>query len=190
MSTKLSVFIATSLDGYIARHDGSIDWLELANATVPAGEDCGYADFMQTVDAIVMGRATFEKVLCFPDWPYSNTPVYVLSTTISRLPAGMPSSVRLLNATPDDVVKITAEAGRQHLYIDGGQTIQAFLRAGLITDLTITVIPVLIGSGIKLFGELDGDINVNLLSSRSWPFGFVQSHYAVRTEASSDVEMP
>jgi dihydrofolate reductase len=190
MSTKLSVFIATSLDGYIARHDGSIDWLERANATVPAGEDCGYADFMQTVDAIVMGRATFEKVLCFPDWPYSNTPVYVLSSTISRLPAGMPSSVRLLNATPDDVVKITAEAGRQHLYIDGGQTIQSFLRAELITDLTITVIPALIGSGIKLFGELDGDINVNLLSSRSWPFGFVQSHYAVRTEASSDVEMP
>lgn len=189
MSTKLSVFIAISLDGYIARHDGSLDWLERANATVPAEEDCGYADFMQTVDAIVMGRATFEKVLSFPDWPYGSMPVYVLSSTISRLPIGVPSSVHLLNATLLDVVKITAEAGHRHLYIDGGQTIQAFLRAGLITDLMITVIPVLIGSGIELFGELDGDLNVSLLSSHSWPFGYVQSHYTVSTAASSGVEV-
>jgi len=179
MSTKCSVFIATSLDGFIARSDGSIDWLELANTSVPAGEDCGYADFMQTVDAIVMGRSTFEKVLSFPDWPYGSKPVYVLSTTIRRLPAGVPGLVHLLNATPDDVVRRTAEAGHRHLYIDGGRTIQGFLRAGLITELTITVIPILLGSGLRLFGDLPAEANLRLLSSKAFSFGFVQSHYAV-----------
>lgn len=183
MSTKLSVFIAISLDGCIARNDGAIDWLERANATVPAGEDCGYADFMKTVDAIVMGRATFEKVLSFPDWPYGSKSVYVLSTTISSLPAGVPNSVHLLNATPDDVVRQTAEAGHHHLYIDGGRTIQGFLRAGLITEMTVTVIPILLGSGIKLFGELPAENDLRLLSSQAFPFGFVQSHYAVLKEA-------
>ncbi|MBW4529921.1 MAG: dihydrofolate reductase family protein [Aphanothece saxicola GSE-SYN-MK-01-06B] len=183
MSTKCSVFIATSLDGCIARSDGSIDWLERANASVPAGEDCGYADFMQTVDAIVMGRATFEKVLTFPDWPYGSLPVYVLSTTISRLPAGVPDSVQVLHATPHDVVGRTAQAGHHHLYIDGGRTIQAFLRAGLITELTITLIPLLLGSGIKLFGDLPADTDLRLLSSKAFPFGFVQSSYGVFQEA-------
>ncbi len=179
MSTTCSVFIATSLDGCIARSDGSIDWLERANATVPAGEDCGYADFLQTVDAIVMGRATFEKVLSFPDWPYGSLPVHVLSTTIRSLPPGVPNSVQVLHATPHEVVERTAAAGHHHLYIDGGRTIQGFLRAGLITDLTITVIPMLLGSGIRLFGDLPADTDLRLVSSKAFPFGFVQSHYAV-----------
>ena len=183
MSTKLSVFIATSLDGCIARTDGAIDWLERANATVPAGEDCGYAVFMRTVDAIVMGRATFEKVLSFPEWPYGSKPVYVLSTSIKTLPAAVPKTVHLLNATPNDVVRKAAAAGQSHLYIDGGRTIQAFLGAGLITEFTITVVPVLLGSGIKLFGELQADNDLRLLSSKAFPFGFVQSHYSVLREA-------
>ncbi len=177
--SRRSVFIATSLDGCIARHDGAIDWLEAANAAVPAGEDCGYADFMTSVDAIVMGRGTFEKVLSFPEWPYGSTPVYVLSTSITTLPAGVPNSVHLLNAAPMDVLRRAAEAGHHHLYIDGGRTIQAFLSAGLITDLVITVVPVLLGSGIRLFGDLPADIDLRLLSSKPYPFGFVQSHYAV-----------
>jgi dihydrofolate reductase len=183
MSTKLSVFIATSLDCCIARNNGAIDWLERANENVPAGEDCGYAVFMQTVDAIVMGRSTFEKVLSFPEWPYGSKSVYVLSTSIKTLPAEVPKTVQLLNATPNDVVWKAAAAGHRHLYIDGGRTIQAFLRAGLITELTVTVIPILLGSGIKLFGELQADTDLRLLSSKSFPFGFVQSHYAVRKEA-------
>jgi dihydrofolate reductase/adenylate kinase family enzyme len=182
-STRCSVFIATSLDGCIARSDGSIDWLERANASAPAGEDCGYADFMQTVDALVMGRATFEKVLSFPDWPYGGLPVYVLSSTISSLPAGVPDSVHLLSATPHGVVERTAAAGHRHLYIDGGRNIQGFLRAGLITELTITVIPMVLGSGLRLFGELPTDTELRLLSSKAFPFGFVQSHYAVCQKA-------
>ena len=179
LSTKCSVFIATSLDGCIARSDGSIDWLERANATVPAGEECGYADFIRTVDAIVMGRATFEKVLSFPDRPFGSLSIYVLSSTITSLPAGVPNSVHLFDATPHDVVERTAQAGHRHLYIDGGRTIQAFLRAGLISELTITVIPVMLGSGLRLFGELPADAALCLLSSKAFPFGFVQSHYAV-----------
>ena len=181
MSTKCSVFIATSLDGCIARSDGSIDWLERANATVPAGEECGYADFIQTVDAIVMGRATFEKVLSFSDRPLGSLPIYVLSSTTS-LPAGVPNSVHLFDATPHDVVERTAQAGHRYLYIDGGRTIQAFLRAGLISELTITVIPVLLGSGLKLFGDRQAHTDLRLLSSKAFPFGFVQSHYAVCQE--------
>ena len=183
-STRCSVFIATSLDGCIARSDGSIDWLERANAAVPAGEDCGYADFIQTVDAIVMGRATFDKVLSFPEWPYGSLPVYVLSTTLRSRPAGVPDSVQVLSASPHEVVDRAAAAGHHHLYIDGGRTIQGFLKAGLITELTITLIPLLLGSGIKLFGDLPADTNLRLLSSRAFPFGFVQCHYALCQEAS------
>jgi dihydrofolate reductase len=179
MSTTCSVFIATSLDGYIARSDGSIDWLERADAAVPGGEDCGYADFMQTVDAIVMGRATFDKVLSFPDWPYGSLPVYVLSTTLRCRPAGVPDTVHVLSATPHDVVECAAEAGHRHLYIDGGRTIQGFLRAGLINELTITVTPILLGSGLRLFGDLPAERDLRLLSSKAFTFGFVQSHYAV-----------
>jgi dihydrofolate reductase len=128
-------------------------------------------------------HTTFEKVLSFPDWTYGSMPVYVLSTTIRRLPTGVPNSVHLLHATPEDVVRRTAEAGHRHLHIDGGRTIQAFLRAGLITELTITVIPILIGSGIKLFGDLQADTDLRLLSSKAFPFGFIQSHYAGRKMA-------
>jgi dihydrofolate reductase/adenylate kinase family enzyme len=181
-STRCSVFIATSLDGCIARSNGSIDWLEHANATVPAGEDCGYADFLRTVDAIVMGRATFDKVLSFPEWPYGSLPVYVLSTTLSGPPSGVPDAVQVLSATPHEVVERTEEAGHRHLYIDGGRTIQGFLKAGLITELTITVIPILLGSGLRLFGDGQADTNLRLLSSKAYPFGFVQSHYAVCPE--------
>ena len=183
MSSKLSVFIATSLDGFIARAGGEIDWLERANATVPSGEDCGYSQFMTTIDALVLGRASFEKVCGFPEWPYGQLPVYVLSSTLRQLPAGTPASVVLLNAEPTEVVRIIANAGHLNLYIDGGKTIQAFLSRRLISEITVTVIPVLLGSGLRLFGDLAADVSLRLLSARSYPFGFVQSHYAVASEA-------
>ena len=103
MAVHCSVFIATSLDGFIAREDGGLDWLDQANAGVPPGEDCGYSEFMASVDALVMGRHTFEKVLGFPEWPYADKPVWVLSRTLQTLPTGLPPSVRLLNATPAEV---------------------------------------------------------------------------------------
>lgn len=181
MSARCSVFIATSLDGFIARTDGSIDWLDRANATIPPGEDCGYAKFIQTMDALVMGRGTFEKVLTFPEWPYGAMPVYVLSHSIEQLPAGLPESVQLSRESPAEVVRRASAAGHQHLYVDGGKVIQSFLAAGLITELTLTVIPVLLGSGLRLFGDLEADIALNVIASKVYPFGFVQSHYAVVT---------
>jgi dihydrofolate reductase len=181
MTLRCSVFIATSLDGFLARPDGDIDWLEKANGSVPPGEDCGYAEFMSSVDAIVMGRNTFEKVLSFPDWPYADTPVWVVSRTLTQLAAHLPASVRLIAQTPREVVAQARELGYTRLYIDGGRLIQSFLREGLITDLTITTIPVLIGQGRALFGEADADIPLKLVSSHAYPFGFVQSVYELRS---------
>lgn len=176
---RCAVFIATSLDGFIARSDGDLDWLDRANALVPPGEDCGYGAFMATVDALIMGRATFEKVLGFGGWPYGGTPVSVLSRTLRQLPEGAPDNVELLRASPAEVVEMARDRGHGSLYIDGGKTIRSFLRAGLITDLTVTTIPILLGSGIPLFGELEGDMALRHVATRAFPFGFVQSQYVV-----------
>ena len=176
---RCSVFIATSLDGFIAREDGAIDWLERANGSVPAGEDCGYAAFMATVDALVMGRHTFETVRAFPEWPYGETPVWVVSRSLERLPTGVPATVRLVAEDPQGVIRIAEQEGCARLYVDGGRLIQSFLHEGLITDLTITTIPVLIGRGRPLFGVLPGDVPLRLVSSRAFEFGFVQSVYEV-----------
>jgi dihydrofolate reductase len=179
MTPLCKVFIATSLDGYIAREDGSIDWLDEANRLVPPGEDCGYSAFIASVDAIVMGRGTFDTVSAMADWPYGATPVYVLSRSLSELPSGTPQSVHLVRGGPEDALVLAAARGHGSLYIDGGRTIQAFLAAGLISEMTITVIPILLGSGRSLFGPLAADIELQLVSSRAYSFGFVQSHYRV-----------
>jgi dihydrofolate reductase len=176
---KCSVFIATSLDGFIARSDGRIDWLDEANRLIPPGEDCGFASFFASVDALVMGRATFETLLKFPEWPYESKPLYVLSNTLTTLPPGTPGTVRLLAPNPEEVVRFCATQGHKHLYIDGGRTIQGFLSAGLIDELTITVIPVLLGEGIPLFTKLHADVHLRHISTQAYPFGFVQNRYAV-----------
>ena len=181
MEVRCSVFIATSLDGFIARDNGSIDWLEKANATVPKGEDCGYGEFFSTVDALVMGRNTFEQALSFPQWPYGVKPIYVLSHTMRVLPASAPASVHLVTEQPPALLRALAEQGIHHVYVDGGQTIQTFLVAGLINELTVTTVPLLLGSGKPLFGNLPRDISLQLLSSKSYPFGFVQSKYRIES---------
>ncbi|QDF98414.1 deaminase [Azoarcus sp. DD4] len=180
MTLTASVFIATSLDGYISRADGAIDWLEAANAVVPPGEDCGYAAFMDTVDVLVMGRNTFELVLGFPEWPYGDKRLIVLTSRPLALPATLPSTVSVSNETPAALTARLAGEGVRRIYVDGGITIQRFLAAGLIADLTVTTIPVLLGSGRRLFGALDADVALELVASRAYPFGFVQSTYRVR----------
>ena len=176
---KSSVFIATSLDGFIAREDHSIDWLDAANAKVPAGEDCGYASFMESVDVLVMGRNTFEKVLNFSPWPYEDKPVIVLSSRDLEIPAHLNKYVEHSSESPQDLHKRLAEKGLNRLYIDGGITIQHFLNAGLIDDITITVIPIIIGTGKTLFGNLVNDIKLRLNSTTSYDFGFTQLSYQV-----------
>jgi len=176
---KCSVFIATSLDGFISREDGSIDWLNEAGDRSPEGEDYGYAHFMVDIDALVMGRSTFEQVLTFGEWPYGSKPVVVLSSSPKNLPAYLPPTVSSSAEEPLRLVQRLSSARFHHLYIDGGQTIQGFLAAGLINEITITVIPVLLGSGRSLFGTLASDVQLDLICSRAFKSGFVQSHYRV-----------
>ncbi len=179
MSTTCSVFCGVSLDGFIARPDGSLDFLE-GDGTAPMG-DHSYEAFVAGIDAIVMGRNTFEVVLGFEQWPYAKK-VFVLSSgkvDLARVKE-RGADVELLNATPEEVVRQLAARGYEHLYIDGGGNVQRFLRAGLIDRLIVTQVPVLIGKGIPLFGALEEDIPLKLLASRSFPGGLVQSEYARR----------
>jgi len=170
---KASVFIATSLDGFIARANGDIDWLPPGG-----GEEHGYDAFMATVDALVIGRKTYETVLTFDTWPYGKKPVYVLST--HELAPALPGAVvERLSGAPTEIVAQLAGRGVGHVYVDGGITIQGFLQAGLIQRLIITRIPVLLGAGIPLFGALDRDLALRHVGTRQYASGLVQSEYAV-----------
>lgn len=179
MSLITSVFIATSLDGFIAREDGSLDWLDAANETVPEGEDCGYVSFMNSVDALVMGRNTYEKVLSFGLWPYENKPVIVLSSRNLEIPENLKTTVEHSSESPEILCDRLSKKGFNRLYIDGGITIQRFLNYGLINDLTITVIPVIIGTGKSLFGKFENDIKLKHTLTKAYDFGFLQSTYQV-----------
>ncbi len=146
------VYIATSLDGYIAGAGGEIDWLnEIPN---PSDSDYGFSDFMARVDAIVMGRNTFETVVSFGIWPYER-PVFVLSTSLYKLPDGYEDKASIVNADAAELVRDLNARGYEHLYIDGGLTIQSFLQQDLIDEMIITRIPILLGDGIPLFGKMD-----------------------------------
>lgn len=184
MLARCTAFIATSLDGYIARPDGSIDWLTEANALVPAGEDCGYGAYMAGIDAIVMGRHTFEQVLTFPEWPYGGSHVYVLSRFLAALPVEAPATTSLHACPPRELAAIAWGRGHRNLYIDGGLTIQSFLAAGLLAEITITVLPVLLGAGRPLFasGAFD-QAWLKHVSTHAYPFGFVQSRYLIPANA-------
>jgi dihydrofolate reductase len=146
------VYIATSLDGFIADKHNNIDWLhDIPN---PEGSDLGFSEFMSRIDALVMGRNTLEIVLSFDiDWPYDK-PVFVLSNTLNSVPSKLEGKVFLINGELQDVVKKLAIKGYHNLYIDGGKTIQNFLKEDLIDEMIITTIPTLLGGGIPLFGEL------------------------------------
>ena len=181
MTAKCSVFIATSLDGFIARLNGSIDWLMKANTLVPAGEDGGYKSFISTVDVLVMGRHTYEAVLSFDVWPYGDLPIVVLSTKKIDIPEHLQRHVSASNEVPTTLVKRLSKQGAKHLYIDGGITIQRFLDYALINELTITIVPVLLGYGRSLFGELKDDIELNHVETRTISGGFVQVKYYIDT---------
>lgn len=179
MAAHCSVFIATSLDGFIARSNGSIDWLNEANKSVTPGEDCGYGKFMADVDALVMGRKTFEQVITFDAWPYGSMPVVILSRRGASLPSTLPPSVSVTNEKPSALVARLTERGAKKIYVDGGLAIQSFLAAGLIDDITITVIPVLLGTGKPLFGPLSADVSLEHEGTTAFEFGFVQTRYRV-----------
>ncbi|MBL0374110.1 dihydrofolate reductase [Rhizobium sp. KVB221] len=172
------VFIATSLDGFIARRNGDIDWL---TALPPDGGDYGYSAFLETMDGVIMGRATFEKVLTFGAWPFSK-PVVVLSGRLKAgdLPAELAGKVRVFDGTPLTVADTLTSEGWRRAYVDGGRLIQSFLRAGLIADLVLSRLPVLLGDGLPLFGPLDNDLALAHIRTEAFESGLVQSQYRVK----------
>lgn len=180
MPLTTSVFIATSLDGFIAREDGAIDWLMAANASVPAGEDCGYAAFMGSVDVLIMGRNTYEQVAGFEPWPYVGKRVVVLTTRDVTFRTGPGVVLEKSSEAPRALLRRLGAEGCQHAYVDGGKVIQSFLSDGLIDRLTITTVPILLGQGRSLFGSLPSDVHLTLAESKAYAFGFVQSIYLAR----------
>lgn len=178
-----SVFIATSLDGFIARKDGSLDWLDRANALVPPGTELGFEPFLRSVDALVMGHATYEKVLGFGHWPYGDTRVIVLARRPVAIEPALARTVSASSEEPAALCDRLAAEGAHRLYVDGGVTVQRFLAAGLIDDLTITVVPVLLGEGLPLFGPLPADVQLRLVDATRFEFGFVQLRYRVVRQA-------
>jgi len=171
---KISVFIGTSLDGFIARHNGEFDFLPPGG-----GEPHGYDEFIASVDTIVIGRKTFETVLAMTPWPYGKKRVVVLSSRPIDF-STVKGKVEQMSGAPAEIVSRLAATGAHHLYVDGGITIiQNFLRAGLVQRLIITRVPVLIGEGIPLFGALPRDIPLRHISTKSYPSGLVSSEYQI-----------
>jgi dihydrofolate reductase len=170
----VSVFIGTSVDGFIARPNGDLDFLP-----PDGGEPHGYNEFIAEIDALVIGRKTFDTVLAFPSWPYGKKRVVVLSSRHLDLSAAKGAVIEQMAGSPAEIVSRLAATGAHHLYIDGGVTIQGFLRAGLIQRLIITRVPVLIGEGIPLFSRLPYDIQLRHIKTQHYASGLVKTEYKV-----------
>src|SRR4030088_266322 len=170
----ISVFVGTSVDGFIARLNGDLDFLPAGG-----GEPHGYDEFIASGDALVIGRKTFETVLSFATWPYGNKRVVILSSGPVDLTAARGGIVEQMAGPPAEIVSKLAASGAHHLYVDGGITIQRFLRAGLVQRLIITRVPVLIGDGIPLFGTLPRDLRLHHVATQHYPSGLVKSEYHV-----------
>jgi len=171
---KTSVFCGTSVDGFLARRNDALDFLDAGGS-----EPHGYEEFIATVDVIVIGRKTFDVVLGFPGWPYGKKNVVVLSSRpldFSKLPD---ANVEQISGSPADIVATLTARGFQHAYIDGGITIQRFLRDGLIQRLTVTRVPILIGDGIPLFATLPHDVQLRHIATQTYKGGLVQSEYEI-----------
>jgi dihydrofolate reductase len=168
---RCSVFIATSLDGYIARPDGTFDFLSIVERE---DEDYGFADFFGTIDALVIGRNTYETALAFPEWPYAGKRCFVLTHRETPSVHGE----QFFTGKPEALLEQLALAGAQRLYVDGGAVIREFLAGNLIDDLTVSVVPTLLGSGISLFGSEVPEQRLSLESCKAYESGLVQLCYA------------
>jgi len=176
--TRFSVFIATTLDGFIARPDGGLDFLSIVERE---GEDYGYSKFFDLVDTLVIGRKTYETALSFPSWPYGGKRVVVM-TTKKRVPK---YNETFFSGTATDLAaslgrRPRSEADSKRVYVDGGSVIRQFLAEKILTDVTLSILPIMIGSGARLFGELTSDVNLTLVDSQAFPSGLVQLEYVPR----------
>ena len=168
------VYIATSLDGFIADRDGGLDWL--MNFPNPGQADYGFEEFLSGIDAIIMGRKTYETVRSFGVWPYRQ-PVFVLSNTMKAVPEEMADRVKVVGGSLEDIIGQLNSSGLKNLYLDGGISIQGFLREDLVDELIISRIPLLLGGGIPLFGEQDQLLLFDHVKTEIFDNGIVQSHY-------------
>ncbi len=170
---KTIIYIGTSLDGFIARKDGDIDWLvQFANDEAIHA----YEELISRIDAIVIGRGTFEKVLTFPSWPYEKK-VFVLSNSIKQIPDIVKDKITILSMRPGELLSYLSDKGFSSIYIDGGKVVQDFLKEDIIDELIISRVPMLIGSGIPLFGYLDTDLHFNHIRTEVHSNGLVRSYY-------------
>jgi dihydrofolate reductase len=175
MKNRNSVFIATSIDGYVADKNGGIDWLH--SIPNPDNIDMGYSEFTSQIDALVMGRTTFETVCGFDmDWPYEK-PVFVLSNSLKELPEDYKGKAFLIKGTLTEILEQIHQKGYHQLYIDGGATIQGFLKEDLIDEITITIIPILLGGGSLLFSELSYALEFECTESKVYLNKIVQNHF-------------
>ena len=174
---RATIYVGTSVDGFIARADGGVDFLEAGG---PVEDDMGFADFMAGIDVMVMGRNTFDFVIDSGfDWPYGDTPVMVVTSRPVDLDPEVAAHIETTSLGPEELAEELERRGHTHAYVDGGMTAQSWLRAGLITDLVVTQVPVLVGDGIRLFGELDHDLQLSFESSIVHPPGYVKVHWRV-----------
>lgn len=178
MSNKNKVFIATSIDGFIADKNGGIDWLH--SIPNPENNDMGYSEFMSQIDAMIMGRTTFETVCGFDiDWPYQ-IPVFVLSNSLSKVPSKYEGKIEIVSGSLRDILIQINDKGCHQIYIDGGRTIQSFLKEDLVDEITITKIPVLLGGGTPLFTNLPIELNFECTQTRIYLDKVVQNKF-IRT---------
>ncbi|TMA25338.1 MAG: dihydrofolate reductase [Deltaproteobacteria bacterium] len=168
MAVRFAVFIATSLDGFIARPDGSIEWLKPFE-----GEEHGYGAFFAGVDALVIGRGTYETVLGFPDWPYGKKRVIVCTSR----PASPTHGEELWSGPPRELAERLDREGARRVYLDGGVLIRGFLRERLVDELTVNIVPLLLGDGRPLFASGIPELPLRLLEAKSLPSGVVQLRY-------------
>ncbi len=172
---QISVFIATSLDGFIARDNGALDWLPQDQA-----EDHGYTDFFSSIDTMLMGRITYETILGFTPYPYEGKRVVVCSRTLTEVPAHLIGKLEFsANPLPDLVQRLESQ-GSKHIYADGGQIITALLELGLVNRIVLTRVPVLLGLGIPLFGALSTDVILQHIETKTFSSGLVQSVYQIK----------
>ncbi len=174
---KLSVFCGVSVDGFLARSNHGLDFLEAGGQTPH-----GFEEFYSSVDVVVIGRKTFEVVKTFEQWPYGKKPVVVLSSRPLELSWIKGGVVEQMSGEPADIAAHLRDRNFRHAYIDGGITIQNFLAAGLIDRLIVNRVPVLIGEGIPLFGRVPRDIVLRHVATQSYPGGLVQSEYEIGKE--------
>ncbi|ATG35921.1 MULTISPECIES: dihydrofolate reductase family protein [Phaeobacter] len=172
------IMMAMSLDGFVARTDHRLDWLEKQPTEE---EDHGFAAFQDSVDVIVMGSGSYRTVRGFGAWPYTK-PVVVLSRTMTaaEIPDHLRDKVEVSDLAPEDLMKSFDARGFNRVYVDGGAIIRSFLKAGLVEDMRITLVPILIGEGIRIFGETEGDVDLELVSVNSFPSGLVDLDYRLK----------